>query len=120
MRPGGFDPPWVRELAGLVHEPEARVRQVLRKQLTQGTVYQVVHDLFYDGERIGELAAVIAALAHEHGVVNAARYRDAVGLGRKRAIQILEFFDRVGLTRRVHDAHVLRVAGQRLARRCRR
>jgi selenocysteine-specific elongation factor len=40
--------------------------------------------------------------------VSAARFRDAVGLGRKRAIQILEFFDRVGYTRRVRDAHVLR------------
>ncbi|MNY76882.1 Selenocysteine-specific elongation factor [compost metagenome] len=35
-------------------------------------------------------------------------FRDATGLGRKRAIQVLEFFDRVGYTRRVRDAHVLR------------
>ena len=27
---------------------------------------------------------------------------------RKRAIQVLEFFDRVGFTRRVRDAHLLR------------
>ena len=40
--------------------------------------------------------------------LNAAAFRDATGLGRKRAIQILEFFDRVGYTRRVRDNHVLR------------
>ncbi len=40
-----------------------------------------------------------------------ARFRDTLGLGRKRAIQILEFFDRVGYTRRVRDAHVLRPDG---------
>jgi selenocysteine-specific elongation factor len=105
---GRFDPPWVRELAASVHEPEARVREVLRKQITQNTVYQVVRDLFYARECVGELAAVVATIAQEHGAVNAARYRDAVGLGRKRAIQILEFFDRVGFTRRVQDSHVLR------------
>jgi selenocysteine-specific elongation factor len=105
---GRFDPPWVRDLARAVNEPEERVRQVLIKQLTQGAVYQVVRDLFYDGARIGELAGVIAALAQERGTVSAADYRDAVGLGRKRAIQILEFFDRVGYTRRVRDTHVLR------------
>jgi selenocysteine-specific elongation factor len=105
---GRPDPPWVRELAAAVHEPEERVRQVLCKQVTQGTVYQVVHDLFYDKDRIGELAGVVAALAREHGAVNAARYRDAIGLGRKRTIQILEFFDRIGYTRRVDDVHVLR------------
>jgi selenocysteine-specific elongation factor len=105
---GRFDPPWVRELAAAVHEPEERVRQVLRKQVTRGAVYQVVRDLFYDSERIGELANLAATLAREHGAVNAAQYRDAIGLGRKRTIQVLEFFDRVGYTRRVHDSHVLR------------
>ncbi|MBN8749814.1 MAG: SelB C-terminal domain-containing protein [Variovorax sp.] len=42
------------------------------------------------------------------GAVEARDFRDAVQLGRKRAIQILEFFDRVGYTRRVGDAHLLR------------
>jgi selenocysteine-specific elongation factor len=40
--------------------------------------------------------------------VRAARFRDRTGLGRKRAIQVLEFFDRVGYTRRARDAHRLR------------
>ena len=37
--------------------------------------------------------------------------RDAIGGGRKVAIHILEFFDRVGYTRRVGDVHVRRAAG---------
>jgi selenocysteine-specific elongation factor len=105
---GRFNPPWVRDLATTLKEPEDSVRQVLRKQVTQGEVFQVVHDLFYDRQSIAELATVITKIALEHGVVEAARYRDAVGLGRKRAIQILEFFDRVGHTRRLRDSHVLR------------
>jgi selenocysteine-specific elongation factor len=108
---GRFDPPWVRELASTVCEPEERVRQVLRKAATQGTVFQVVRDLFYDRECTRELAGVIATLADSGHGVSAARFRDTVDLGRKRAIQILEFFDRVGYTRRVHDAHVLRPDG---------
>ncbi|OXH91494.1 hypothetical protein CA831_06745, partial [Burkholderia multivorans] len=42
------------------------------------------------------------------GAVDAATFRDATGLGRKRAIQILEFFDRVGYTRFHRDLHFLR------------
>ncbi|HSE11532.1 MAG TPA: SelB C-terminal domain-containing protein, partial [Rudaea sp.] len=34
------------------------------------------------------------------------------GVGRKRAIQILEFFDRLGYTRRVRSLHVLRSGGE--------
>ena len=105
---GKFNPPWVRDLATVSHEPEERVREVLRKAVTHGTVYQVVRDLFYDRECVGELAAIVTRLAQAHGAVDAARYRDELGLGRKRAIQILEFFDRVGYTRRVRDSHVLR------------
>jgi selenocysteine-specific elongation factor len=105
---GKFDPPWVRDLAAVSHEPEERVREVLRKSVTQGSVYQVVRDLFYDRECVGELAAIVTRLAQQHGAVDAARYRDELGLGRKRTIQILEFFDRVGYTRRVRDSHVLR------------
>jgi selenocysteine-specific elongation factor len=105
---GRFDPPWVRDLAATLHEPEERVRTVLRKQVARGGVYQVVRDLFYARERIAELAGVIETCAREQGAVNAAGFRDAVGLGRKRAVQILEFFDRVGYTRRVRDAHVRR------------
>jgi len=105
---GRFDPPWVRELAATVHESEERVRAVLRKQVTLGGAYQVVRDLFYAPERIAELAGIVATHAREHGSVSAAGFRDSVGLGRKRSIQILEFFDRVGYTRRVREQHVLR------------
>jgi selenocysteine-specific elongation factor len=105
---GRFDPPWVRELAATVHESEERVRAVLRKQVALGGAYQVVRDLFYARERIAELAGIVDTCAREHGGVSAAGFRDSVGLGRKRAVQILEFFDRVGYTRRVRDAHVVR------------
>jgi selenocysteine-specific elongation factor len=108
IRAGRFDPPWVRGLAASVHEREERVRAVLRKLVGQGEVYEVVRDLYYDRDAIAELAAILDASFREHGAVHAARFRDSVGLGRKRAIQILEFFDRVGHTRRIRDAHVLR------------
>ena len=105
---GGFDPPWVRELAVTLGTAEDQVRQVLLKQVTRGAVYQLVRDLFYDAARMGELAALAAAVAGSEKVITAAEFRDTIGLGRKRTIQILEFFDRVGYTRRVHDTHLLR------------
>jgi selenocysteine-specific elongation factor len=105
---GRFNPPWVRDLASALNAPEDDVRQVLRKQVTQGELYQVVRDLFYDRKCVDELATVVTTLAQDHGTVEASQYRDAVGLGRKRAIQILEFFDRVGHTRRFRDSRVLR------------
>jgi selenocysteine-specific elongation factor len=48
----------------------------------------------------------------EHGAARAADLRNVIYAdgsgGRKVAIQILEFFDRIGYTRRVRDEHVPR------------
>lgn len=105
---GAFDPPWVRDLARMQTVSEDAVRQLLRKLLRRGEVAQVVKDLFYHREQVRKLAALAADLAGQPQGLNAAVFRDATGLGRKRAIQILEFFNRVGYTRRVRDTHVLR------------
>ena len=106
---GRFDPPWVRDLASSTQEPEERVRQLLRKLARRGEVYQVVRDLFYHPDAVRELVALVASLARQHnGALGASAFRDASGLGRKRAIQILEFFDRVGYTRFQRDLRLVR------------
>lgn len=105
---GRFDPPWVRELAQQTGTAEELVRSAMRKSAACGDLHQIVRDLFYVRERVDELAAILRDLVLRHGPIEAARFRDAIGLGRKRTIQLLEFFDRVGYTRRVRAAHVLR------------
>ncbi|QKV52924.1 selenocysteine-specific translation elongation factor [Comamonas antarctica] len=107
---GRYDPPWVRDLAATTGVAEDSVRQLLRKLTRRGQVFQVVKDLFYSAARMQELARLVhtIAAADARGEVEARAFRDATGLGRKRAIQILEFFDRVGYTRRLRDAHLLR------------
>ncbi|VVE34103.1 selenocysteine-specific translation elongation factor [Pandoraea commovens] len=102
---GRFDPPWVRDMGRDLNVPEERVRAVLRKLARQGRVHQIVKDLFYDDACVQTLAGIVA---EGDGRVEAGAFRDATGLGRKRAIQILEFFDRAGYTRRVGDRHVRR------------
>ena len=100
----GFDPPWVRNLG---HD-EATVRALLRKMARLGLVHQVVRDLFYPDSMIRRLAAMLVQLADADPVIQVAAFRDAVGLGRKRSIQILEYFDRIGLTRRMGDRRQIR------------
>jgi selenocysteine-specific elongation factor len=104
LEAGRFDPPWVRDLARESGVPEDAVRALLRKLARAGQLSQVVPDLFYHPAPLAELARIVASLAE----VQAASFRDATGLGRKRAIQILEFFDRVGYTRRVRNSHMIR------------
>jgi len=69
-----FDPPWVQRPCSPRARAGRSVREVLRKQVTQGGVYQVVRDLFYDRERIAELAEIVGAATREQGGVNAAAF----------------------------------------------
>ena len=109
VKAGRFDPPWVRDLAGTHGVSEERVRELMRKLARQGELFQVVRDLFYHQDVIRELALIAAAEAQKNaGTVAAAPFRDVTGLGRKRAIQLLEFFDRVGYTRFHRGLHLMR------------
>ncbi|MHB1351928.1 MAG: SelB domain-containing protein, partial [Thiobacillus sp.] len=88
---------------------ERAVRLLLQRLARQGKVFQVAHDHFFTREAVLALAAVARELAADDAL-EAAVFRDRIGSGRKLAIQILEFFDRVGFTRRVRDRHQLRHA----------
>ena len=105
-----YDPPWVRDLARRSGIDELRVRQLMIKLARQGKLYQIVRDLFYTPEAVTNLSAILRDLETQHGAVRAADVRDRCGVGRKRTVQILEFFDRVGYTRRTGETHRIRSA----------
>ncbi|QIB52254.1 selenocysteine-specific translation elongation factor [Pseudomonas sp. OIL-1] len=108
LEEGGYDPPWVRDLARTLEREESEVRLLLRKLARLGQLQQVVKDLFYPEGTLRSLAAVAMELARRNGVIATADFRDRIGLGRKRSIQLLEHFDRIGLTRRVGDLRRIR------------
>jgi len=110
LRAAGFHGAWVRDLVKHCRHEETIVRATLATMARAGQVHPVVKDLYYAPEVIDELVAIALRLAESTGErgVRAAQYRDAIGLGRHRAIQILEYFDRIGVLRRVGDLHRMR------------
>lgn len=103
-----FDPPWTRDLAKSLGQPEAEVRLLLRKLARLGELTQVVKDLFYPQASLEAAASEALRLEREAGIIRAAAFRDALGIGRKRSIQILECLDRIGFTRRFGDERRVR------------
>lgn len=92
-----YNPPRVRELAQTTAFPEERVRQTLKRIARCGDAHPVAHDHYFAASAVDALATKIAELCKRDGAALAARLRDEIGGGRKVAIQILEFFDRIGL-----------------------
>jgi selenocysteine-specific elongation factor len=103
-----FCPPRVRDIARHVNSPEGDVRSLLRKVARVGEVTLVALDHFFLTEAVAALADRASELGAADGIVRAAPFRDRIGGGRKVAIQILEFFDRSGYTRRIRDDHLIR------------
>ena len=103
----------VRELAAeLSLEPEPLTR-FLKRVERFGRVAQVAPNRFFLPETIESLAAIASELAEASpaGRFTAAEFKDRSGIGRNLAIEVLEYLDRVGVTRREGEARtVLRSA----------
>ena len=106
----GDEPWWVRDLAKQTGTDEQMMRVVLRQAAQQGIITAIVKDRYYRNDRIVAFANMIRELDQERGSTCAADFRDRLNVGRKLAIQILEYFDRIGFTRRRGNDHLLRDA----------
>ncbi|HHT0303117.1 selenocysteine-specific translation elongation factor [Raoultella planticola] len=102
------EPWWVRDLAKEAGVEEALMRAVLRQAAQQGMITAIVKDRYYRNDRIVAFARMIRELDQLRGSTCAADFRDTLNVGRKLAIQILEYFDRIGFTRRRGNDHILR------------
>jgi len=107
LRARPFNPPRVRDLARSLRLEEDRVRRLCRTLVGQGELFLVAHDHYFPRESVAELSEILRSLHDCDGEARAATFRDRIGTGRKVAIQILEFFDRVGMSRRIGDSHKL-------------
>ncbi|MFH0472575.1 selenocysteine-specific translation elongation factor [Kluyvera ascorbata] len=106
----GDEPWWVRDLATQTGTDENTMRSVLRLAAQQGMITAIVKDRYYRNDRIVTFASMIRELDQEKGSTCAADFRDKLNVGRKLAIQILEYFNRIGFTRRRGNDHLLRDA----------
>lgn len=102
---GRFRPPRVRDFAEMLGADEKEVRRVLKLCARLGRVDEIRHDHFFLRSTTAEMVEVIRDVAThaEHGEFAAGAFRDRINSGRKVAIEILEFFDRQGITLRRGD-----------------
>jgi selenocysteine-specific elongation factor len=100
-----FRPPRVRDFATDFGIDEREIRRVLRLTQKLGRTDQIAHDHFFAREVTREMVAIIQDVAGQapDGWFTAPAFRDRVQNGRKVAIEILDFFDRLGLTLRRGD-----------------
>lgn len=107
-----FNPPRVRDVAREVALPEYEIRKLFKRLSRVGELYPVGRDHYFTAQAVADLANLIRQLSEQDSGARIATLRDAVfsdgNGGRKVATRILEFFDRVGYTRRLGDERIIR------------
>jgi selenocysteine-specific elongation factor len=95
-----FRPPRVRDISTTTGLPEREIRRLLKLAGRMGQADEIAHDHFFLRATVNEMVRIVADLSTraKDGVFTAAQFRDRVENGRKVAIQILDFFDRHGVT----------------------
>lgn len=106
----GYVPPRTRELVDMTGIPLKALDRLLRLTSKAGTLIKVAENRYYLPETIMALAEFTEQLANrdDDEGFSVIQFRDATGIGRNLCIEILEYFDRVGFTRRDENTRFLR------------
>ena len=105
--------PRTRELVEATGIPLKPLERILRECVKSKLVIQVADNRFYLPETIAELASFTERLANnesDESGFTVIQFRDASGIGRNLCIEILEYFDRIGFTRRDENMRFLRMS----------
>lgn len=106
---GGLRPPRVREVAATLGEEPARVEAVLRRAANLALAAPVARNRYFPPRTIDALVAAARDLAQKapDGRFTAQEYKDATGIGRNVAIEVLEYLDQIGATKRQGEARIV-------------
>lgn len=99
MREDPLCPPVVHDLAGILELDPVALISKLDHLAALGRLIAMDRQRYFLPEQIEGLAGHAETLDSADGFT-AAQFKDAAGIGRRPAVQILEYFDRMGLTQR--------------------
>jgi len=101
----GSNPLRVSFLAERLGSEEAAIRPLLDKLSRIDWLCRASRAYYLLPETASCLAAEAQRIATESpaGLLTVGHFREATGISRHAAMPVLEFFDRIGLTRRVHE-----------------
>ncbi len=107
---GGIRPPVVHDMVGELGITFPELSKFLAKSAREGQLIKVSDKRYFMPAAVRELIQMVedTVAASANGQFSVKEYRDRAGIGRNSVIEILEYFDRVGYTRRIDQARQIR------------
>ncbi|MCZ6605199.1 MAG: selenocysteine-specific translation elongation factor [Alphaproteobacteria bacterium] len=111
-----FRPPVVHAIAEELRRPPRDVERFMGRAERMGYLYRTARNRFFLRAPMIELARIAEAVAAnaQDGRLAIPAFRGATEIGRNLAVEVLEFFDKAGLTARDGDARRMRANAARI------
>jgi selenocysteine-specific elongation factor len=115
LQKSGFLPPRTRELTDITGMELRTLEKTLAQARKAGSLIQVAPNRHYLPETMMQLAEFTESLAqHKEEGFSVIQFRDEIGIGRNLCIELLEYFDKIGFTRRDGNSRFLRTSKENL------
>ncbi|MFZ0640310.1 MAG: selenocysteine-specific translation elongation factor [Candidatus Acidiferrales bacterium] len=104
----GLAVPAVSEVLSRVAVDSARASKLLQMLIREKTLVKVTEEMVFHATALAKLSALLSGYKRAHGErLPIAAFKELAGVTRKHAIPLLEYMDRVRLTRRSGDERVI-------------
>ena len=80
---------------------------IIESLCAEGILARISYQYCLDREKYNDAACIVKSKIASKGEITLGEFRDAIGVSRKFAVEILEHFDKVKLTKKVGDSRVL-------------
>jgi len=112
LKNAGNTPPTIAEISQKLGRDKKDMSALLKHMMETGLVCKVSDELYFHHAVIAEIKSKLVEHLSRHDGIEPVDFKDMVGVSRKFAIPLLEYFDRERLTMRVGNRRVLRQGGK--------
>jgi selenocysteine-specific elongation factor len=102
-----FDPPSRAEIAEHTGLAAEKVERILRIMLEQDRLIRIENDLLFDAEAVESARQILVSYIEKEGRLESVKFKYLLNTTRKYAIPLLDYFDRIGVTRSVGHTRYL-------------
>jgi selenocysteine-specific elongation factor len=103
-----FDPPAMQEVADKVRITQQQLHRAIRILSEQQRLVRVEQDLYFHAEAVAAAREKLVAYIKENGGLESVKFKYILDTSRKYAIPLLDYFDKIGVTRRMGYTRLLK------------
>jgi selenocysteine-specific elongation factor len=103
-----YQPPRIEDLFAKVKVGKGHDKQLLQVLIDQGRAIRLKDNVIFHRTNLAKAESLLAQYLRDHREITPIEFKDLLGVSRKYAIPLLEYFDGQKLTIRVGDKRILR------------